>query len=109
MERYRQPRYLRSGLGSAIRCAGCHDRKGDARKLVGDGDRDQLERLGLHQLLRPAAERVGRSCQSNRNLSPIDASWAKTLIVSLRATATRPGRPSGGFGTSDDQRDGAPS
>ena len=59
MERYSQPRNLRSSFSSAIGCAGRHDREGDVGKFIGGGDRDQLERLGLHQLLRPAAQRVG--------------------------------------------------
>jgi hypothetical protein len=62
----------RSSLSNAIRCYGRHHRESDASKLVGGGYRHQLERHGLHQLLRPGlrmldteklAVRIGNGAQ----------------------------------------------
>ena len=51
-------------------------------------------------------DKAAGCCQTNGYLSLLDATWAKTSIFRRRATATRPGRPSGGSCNFGDRRGG---
>ena len=93
MERYSQPRNSRSSFSSAIGSAGRHHREGNASKLVGDSYRDQLERLGLHQLLRPAAEWIGMACTVevlSVQVAPADIELLALLDAPLQTQACQP-------------------
>ena len=79
---------LRRRVG--IVCLVAHEREDDAGKLVGDRHGDELERLGLHQAISPASQRIAATFAMEENGVCADHQQLTQISVAHLGDAPQP-------------------
>lgn len=75
---------------SGIACVVTHEREGDAGELVGGRHGDKLERLGLHQAIGPASQRIAATFAMEEDRVSADNEQLAQISVSHLGNSPQP-------------------